>query len=122
MLFVMAVDKAYKLIVAFSVYTNTQKWLSTSGGKDNLGCLHGLRFLSMCWVVLAHSFAMTMMQSNWNAIDLRNVRKQMNTNLKFQHSRHIFTPESSYLVDMFKIEDCSSHFFQICSCTDGTGR
>ena len=81
MSFLLFIDKAYKLIVAFSLYTNTQKWLSTNGGKDNLGCLHGLRFLSMCWVVLSHTFIMTLMQLNWNTIDLRNVRKDKNYNI-----------------------------------------
>ncbi|XP_078606530.1 nose resistant to fluoxetine protein 6-like isoform X2 [Branchiostoma floridae x Branchiostoma japonicum] len=46
-----------KLLLAFSVRTNTRKLLSTRESSDSLGCLHGIRFLSMTWVILGHTFA-----------------------------------------------------------------
>ncbi|XP_066294090.1 nose resistant to fluoxetine protein 6-like isoform X1 [Branchiostoma lanceolatum] len=46
-----------KLLLAFSVRTNTRKLLSTRESPDSLGCLHGIRFLSMTWVILGHTFA-----------------------------------------------------------------
>ncbi|KAK7088883.1 nose resistant to fluoxetine protein 6-like [Littorina saxatilis] len=46
-----------KVFLAFSVYTNGAKLLSTSQPAGSLSCVHGVRFLSMTWVVLGHSFA-----------------------------------------------------------------
>jgi len=42
-------------LIAFSVYTNTIKLLDTTPGRGTLTCLHGLRFISMTWVVLGHA-------------------------------------------------------------------
>ncbi|CAG7725078.1 unnamed protein product [Allacma fusca] len=64
-----------KSILAFSITTNTTKWLSTRTGSDNLGCLHGIRFLSMCWVVLGHTFFLYTQQFTWNLVDLKNMYK-----------------------------------------------
>ena len=39
----------------FSAYTNTKKIMKTSsGGGGELGCLNGMRYLSMSWIVLGH--------------------------------------------------------------------
>ena len=48
-----------KLLLSFSIYTNLIDIMSTksSGNKDTLTCLHGLRFISMSWVVLGHNFS-----------------------------------------------------------------
>jgi peptidoglycan/LPS O-acetylase OafA/YrhL len=46
-----------KSLLAFSVYSNGLHLLSTkTGGTDHLDCMNGMRFLSMTWVVLGHSF------------------------------------------------------------------
>ena len=46
-----------QVILSFSMYTNFKKIISTrEGGGDTLSCLHGMRFLSMSWVLLGHSF------------------------------------------------------------------
>ncbi|CAG7819852.1 unnamed protein product [Allacma fusca] len=66
---------AMKLLLAFSFYTNTKKWASTKVGSDNLGCLHGIRFLSMGWVVLGHTFSMILSQPTWNLVDLKMLYK-----------------------------------------------
>ncbi|XP_076454789.1 nose resistant to fluoxetine protein 6-like [Babylonia areolata] len=46
-----------KLLMSFSVYTNAVKLLSTDQPAGSLTCVHGIRFLSMTWVVLGHAFA-----------------------------------------------------------------
>ncbi|XP_019618602.1 PREDICTED: uncharacterized protein LOC109465659 [Branchiostoma belcheri] len=46
-----------KFLLAFSIRTNTRKLLSTRESPDSLGCLHGIRFLSMTWVILGNTFA-----------------------------------------------------------------
>jgi hypothetical protein len=46
-----------KSVLSFSAYTNSLHLLSTETvGLDHLDCMNGMRFLSMTWVVLGHSF------------------------------------------------------------------
>nr|KAG5706680.1 hypothetical protein BaRGS_005750 [Batillaria attramentaria] len=45
-----------KLLISFSLYTNGSKLLSTYQPPGSLTCVHGIRFLSMTWVVLGHTF------------------------------------------------------------------
>ena len=45
-----------KLILSFSVYTNTSKFCNTSQQPGSLSAVHGIRFLSMSWVVLGHLY------------------------------------------------------------------
>ena len=65
--------KAGKALKSFSVYTNARKLLETSMGPDNLGCLHGMRFLSMAWVVLGHTWISLNNQFTWNGVDVQQV-------------------------------------------------
>ena len=48
-----------RALLALSIYSNGQKILSTKRTPGSLDCLHGIRFLSMTWVILGHvvSFA-----------------------------------------------------------------
>ncbi|WAR03139.1 NRF6-like protein [Mya arenaria] len=52
-----------KILQAFSVYTNGSKILDTSSRAGNLGCLNGIRFLSMSWVILGHALTFCLYQS-----------------------------------------------------------
>jgi len=45
-----------KLLLSFSCYTNGTKILSTAQGSETLGAINGIRFLSMAWVILGHSY------------------------------------------------------------------
>ena len=46
-----------KFLLSFSIYTNGKHLLDTSSsGSGHLDCLNGIRFLSMTWVVVGHSF------------------------------------------------------------------
>ena len=49
-------DVCVKILQAFSVYTNGSKLLSTGQPAGSITCIHGIRFLSMTWVVLGHGF------------------------------------------------------------------
>ena len=49
--------KRNSILMAFSLLANSESIFSSStSGSDRLGCLEGVRALSMTWVVLGHSF------------------------------------------------------------------
>uniref|UniRef100_A0A158PCW7 NRF domain-containing protein n=1 Tax=Angiostrongylus cantonensis TaxID=6313 RepID=A0A158PCW7_ANGCA len=45
-----------RMILAYSVYTNGLEILQTSKKEGEVDCLHGIRFLSMCWIILGHTY------------------------------------------------------------------
>ncbi|PSN39086.1 hypothetical protein C0J52_07350 [Blattella germanica] len=45
-----------KLLTAFSWYSNGKKLLNTDTSGDTLQAIHGIRFLSICWVVMGHRY------------------------------------------------------------------
>ncbi|KAK3580062.1 hypothetical protein CHS0354_001014 [Potamilus streckersoni] len=49
--------KLGELFVSFSIYTNGKKLLSTKQAAGALTSINGIRFLSMSWVVLGHSYS-----------------------------------------------------------------
>ena len=49
-------DRFLGLVQGFSAYHNTCKLFNTNTGSDNLGCINGIRFISMTWVVMGHTF------------------------------------------------------------------
>jgi hypothetical protein len=59
-----------KLIRSFSAYKNIQKLFHISKHKDEnqLTCLHGIRFLSLMWVILGHSYVFVVLYSDNIAI------------------------------------------------------
>jgi len=61
-----------RVLKCFSIYTNGKKVLdSRAGGSDHLGCLGGIRTISMMWVILCHSYLGAF--SNVNTIMNRSV-------------------------------------------------
>ncbi|XP_062602916.1 nose resistant to fluoxetine protein 6-like [Saccostrea cucullata] len=48
-----------KILLSFSIYTNAKKILNTSQPKGSLTAVNGIRFLSMSWVILGHTWAFT---------------------------------------------------------------
>ena len=47
-------DIPRRVLLAFSLYSNAQKILNTKRTPGELDCVHGIRFLSMSWVILGH--------------------------------------------------------------------
>jgi len=60
-------------LLAFSAYTNVRKWMNTSSPPDDISCLHGIRVISMSWIVLAHTWYMITFIPVWNMVDLKKV-------------------------------------------------
>jgi len=54
--FFFAVSTGRKVFLSFSAIGNTAKLLSTKQMPNEIHCLHGMRFFSMAWVVIIHSF------------------------------------------------------------------
>ncbi|KAK6631779.1 hypothetical protein RUM43_013843 [Polyplax serrata] len=49
--------RAFEILLAFSVMSNSSKILTCSRtSEDSLNSVHGLRFLSLAWVVLVHTY------------------------------------------------------------------
>ncbi|XP_021346367.1 nose resistant to fluoxetine protein 6-like, partial [Mizuhopecten yessoensis] len=72
-----------RLAMAFSVFTNGRKLMSTGQPGGALGAVNGIRFLSISWVVLGHSFSFGMQEmqnpvftadflGNWSSMVLAN--------------------------------------------------
>ncbi|XP_052092463.1 nose resistant to fluoxetine protein 6-like [Mytilus californianus] len=52
------------LLLAFSIYTNGAKLFNTKQNKDILTCINGIRFISMTWVILGHTYSMPLQMSD----------------------------------------------------------
>ncbi|KAJ3658758.1 hypothetical protein Zmor_010479 [Zophobas morio] len=49
-----------KLVDAFSACANSRRIFARGGGNSDLDCLHGIRVLSTCYVVIGHRYLMLM--------------------------------------------------------------
>ncbi|KAB0799351.1 hypothetical protein PPYR_07231 [Photinus pyralis] len=50
-------DQEYNIGMAFSIYTNTKRLISTrSTDPSSITCIYGLRVISMAWIVLGHTY------------------------------------------------------------------
>ena len=47
-----------RILLSFSLYTNGRNLLSTKQPAGTFTCLHGIRFLSMAWIISGHSYAL----------------------------------------------------------------
>ncbi|XP_076319637.1 nose resistant to fluoxetine protein 6-like [Tachypleus tridentatus] len=55
--------KIFEVLKSFSLYTNGKQMLNTKVGSGNLGALHGFRFFTMAWVILAHTYMIPSMNT-----------------------------------------------------------
>ena len=70
----------FKFLVCYSLYSNGQRLLSTKSiGKDHLDCMNGMRFLSMTWVVVGHSFLLPFSAATRNFKDVLDLFTSGNT-------------------------------------------
>ncbi|XP_076087327.1 nose resistant to fluoxetine protein 6-like isoform X3 [Mytilus galloprovincialis] len=44
-----------RFLTAFAIQVNTKKIVSVKAGQNAINCIHGVRFLSITWVLLGHS-------------------------------------------------------------------
>ena len=65
--------KKHAVLMSFSMYTNGRNLLSTNTGSETMTCLHGLRFLSILWIVFGHTYYMASTSPNINHIAVKYV-------------------------------------------------
>ncbi|XP_060080526.1 nose resistant to fluoxetine protein 6-like [Ylistrum balloti] len=53
-----------KMLLSFSVWTNGRKLLSAEQTGGTMGAINGIRFLSMSWVILGHTYIFSLMQGS----------------------------------------------------------
>ncbi|GBM80805.1 hypothetical protein AVEN_144533-1 [Araneus ventricosus] len=49
-------EKCKPFFNCFCIFTNGQKLLNVSSSEGQLPCLHGIRFLTMAWIILCHTY------------------------------------------------------------------
>ncbi|XP_026734523.1 O-acyltransferase like protein-like isoform X2 [Trichoplusia ni] len=58
-----------QLYACFSVYTNTRRTLTFSSAPGTLECVDGIRAISMLWVVVGHTYSMTLIGFIHNTVE-----------------------------------------------------
>ncbi|KAL6448079.1 hypothetical protein ACFW04_000249 [Cataglyphis niger] len=53
-------NKIWKVLMCFSIYTNSKTIFNTKIDSKSIPVIHGLKFLSMVWIIMAHSTLYTM--------------------------------------------------------------
>ncbi|KAJ3658525.1 hypothetical protein Zmor_010259 [Zophobas morio] len=54
----------------FSAFSNGRRLLSRGSNQSELNCLHGIRFISVCYVMFGHRFMSGMLFPSINSLDL----------------------------------------------------
>ncbi|XP_050306871.1 nose resistant to fluoxetine protein 6-like [Anthonomus grandis grandis] len=63
-------QKPHPLLIVFSVYTNGQKLFKVSNNPGEFSSLHGIRFLSMMWVIYGHCMYGSLYGPSVNILDI----------------------------------------------------
>jgi hypothetical protein len=84
----------FELLRAFSVKTNAKKIFETKCSDSSIQVFHGIRFLSMFWIIGGHSIAFAVQWMNFsennNQIDIQMTDIIMNTFIRksFRNTRN----------------------------------
>ncbi|KAJ9601023.1 hypothetical protein L9F63_000861, partial [Diploptera punctata] len=65
-------DKKFKILSSFSLYTNVRKLFSIGITPETMVCMHGLRYISLFWVILGHTFLIKYISPAVNHDDAKN--------------------------------------------------
>ena len=68
-----ATSMTIRLLTCFSVYSNGKKILATTKVEGSIDVIHGIRFFSMCWVVLGHTWFAFLQIPSDNIFDMGDV-------------------------------------------------
>lgn len=76
----------------FSSVTNTQEFLNTSMRSHEIKCLHGLRVITMCWIICVH----TLQYNEWSGFN-----RVYSTEISFKNPTMQPLLNANYVVDNF---------------------
>ncbi|VEN36436.1 unnamed protein product [Callosobruchus maculatus] len=62
--------KSGVMVTSLSLISNSKRLFSTTGHVGDMDCLHGLRYISICWVVIGHRYIHNMIYPSYNSIQL----------------------------------------------------
>ncbi|PSN45474.1 hypothetical protein C0J52_08664 [Blattella germanica] len=81
-----------ELLTSFSFVKNGKKLLSTETSSDTLDAVHGMRFISMCWVLWGHRYTVAIAVPSVNFITLQDF---------LQDPANLFITNGTLSVDTF---------------------
>ncbi|KFM59865.1 Nose resistant to fluoxetine protein 6, partial [Stegodyphus mimosarum] len=81
-----------QFLLAFSAISNFKKLMDVNAASDALTALHGIRFYSMCWIILGHTY----FHLNFNTLRYLQITIEMASQFAFN-----FITNSSLVVDNF---------------------
>nr|CAH7765027.1 unnamed protein product [Callosobruchus chinensis] len=58
------------VVASLSLISNSKRLFSTTPHVGNMDCLHSLRYLSICWVVVGHRYIHNMVYPSYNSIQM----------------------------------------------------
>ncbi|CAF0840673.1 unnamed protein product [Brachionus calyciflorus] len=68
-------SRIHQLLIGSSIYTNSIKLFTVNESSDQLSCLNGIRFMSIAWVILGHTYSFSSMVMD-NIAYIDDLRKQ----------------------------------------------
>ncbi|GBM86237.1 Nose resistant to fluoxetine protein 6, partial [Araneus ventricosus] len=66
-------EKCKTFFNCFCIFTNGEKLLNVSSSEGQLPCLHGIRFLTMAWVILCHTYLEAFATSMRNPLEAKDM-------------------------------------------------
>lgn len=66
-------QRRHPLLVAFSAFTNFQTLFNLEQNKNDIPCLHGIRGLSIIWIIVGHRYILSMQLPGMNRLDYSTV-------------------------------------------------
>ncbi|XP_069691621.1 nose resistant to fluoxetine protein 6-like [Periplaneta americana] len=85
-------EKRNRVLLIFSWYSNGKALFNIRGGQNSLNAIHGIRFLSMCAIVLVHTEALSLAQPSINIIPFL---------AKVREWPHLYFGNLQFAVDIF---------------------
>ncbi|GFR01364.1 nose resistant to fluoxetine protein 6, partial [Trichonephila clavata] len=82
-----------QILLAFSVYTNAQKLCSFNSKTSEMKSLHGIRALSMTWVILGHTYIWI----NFQALTKSSAASSWLNNIEFEAILNGWLSVSSFI-------------------------
>ncbi|XP_069691598.1 nose resistant to fluoxetine protein 6-like [Periplaneta americana] len=91
-IFVTNTDRRNKILLLFSWKTNGKALFNTKDVNFSLDAVHGMRFLSICAIVLGHTFALGSATPSTNVLQIMNEARQW---------KHLYFGNLTFAVDTF---------------------